>query len=166
MQALLNTFLFFNVLQFLAILGLYYLYRQRDSVEEEDQGVLSREQETRLFPLILKSDAFEESDEEGRPLVGSLDRRTSDESVGSVDSARREGGHHRTRSNSRVELSRDYHPRYLLPVVSSGRALKENCVIKRGFIFATLCCVLIALTWALFLVTAWLRLRSKQGRSM
>lgn len=50
------------------------------------------------------------------------------------------------------------------PHSHSTSGLQKTKQVKRGEFFAGLCAVFIVFAWALFLVTAWLRLRSKKDR--
>jgi hypothetical protein len=161
-QFLLNAFTVLNILHLCAVIGLFCLYRKHSlDAERVRNSLIHQEEVTRLS---LEASKVEETVEEE---IGHAGRSASPPGGADSDTLAipRESG--RPRMNSLDPLSSNPCPRYLLPTMSSPdsrRMSKEQRVVKRGEIFAGLCCLFIALTWALFLGTAWLRLRSKQER--
>lgn len=45
-----------------------------------------------------------------------------------------------------------------------AKVLRTKAEVRRGELFSVMCGVLIAFAWVLFMVTAWLKLRSREER--
>ncbi|EGO01228.1 hypothetical protein SERLA73DRAFT_167350 [Serpula lacrymans var. lacrymans S7.3] len=143
-QLLLNSFVLFNIFQFMSVLGLTYLDRQRKKAADALAGppklsVVNPDLD--LVDVDVDADAVadENEDEQRRPLLTSS-ARTASTTVASG------------RGEAALALA-------IGVPVTPGE-------IKRGRFFAKACAGLVSFAWVLFLVTAWLRLRSKEERGL
>lgn len=176
-QYLLNAFVFFNVLQILAILGLAHLDKKQ------------RQAAARRMNAILPQ-AVSDSDEEEPPSKkgsGSGDEDWQAEaSTSDADTRRRRGSlsHHIRNASTATQQSipllggGSRHStvrgsRYLVEAAvaedSTGapvtvKIIRSKPEVRRGEFFALLSTLAIALAWVLFMGTAWYRLRSKEER--
>jgi hypothetical protein len=136
-QHLLNIFVCLNIFQFLMLIALGYLYRRREAVAAV-AGTYGSPGETML-------EEFDE-DQESSPKSANY----SDHTAGVDDSIylRR--------------MSREGHmSSVIFPKPHPKSKTKQ---VKRGELFAGLSVALVVLAWTLFLVTAWMKLRSKVER--
>ncbi|KAI0793483.1 major facilitator superfamily domain-containing protein [Abortiporus biennis] len=146
-QYLLNTFIFLNALQLVGIIGLRYLDKKRKEKDDSDK----EPSEVEVNP------SWEHIDE-------AEDRRHS--KIRSYTSIR----------SVRSPLASSSSPEQNIPLLrspsdtSSARNSRLLAVkvtrpeVRRGEMFAVMSGMLIALAWVLFMVTAWMRLRSKEER--
>lgn len=145
-QQLLNVFLVFNVLQLLGILGLSYLDRRRRQAAEALQNAVE-----------YQEDPEHETEEESTFTGGEGDILASE--IGPLSSTDQRkpllGPRHRADSGA------SYSPSSCPPEGVCGHS-----EIKRGRIFTYLCAMLICSAWALFLSTAWFKLRSREQRDI
>jgi hypothetical protein len=154
LQYLLDAFLLLNVLHLLAVLGLSRLERkQRRSLSRRRNSLLPDV----LQPASRKGSQTLEDNEWDHEHDVDQSTSTSDRQY--------------TRLDSRVELSVHEAPaRYVLPPSAdiSEQVFDDSPTARwrtrRGEFFAGLCLVAILFAWALFLGTAWFRLRSKEER--
>lgn len=167
-QYLLNTFLVLNILQFLALLGLAYLDRRRKLAMAAATSIGTH-------GVVQHSGRFRSDPSETPKSEFAID----DGNEGSIHLplAAREGPYPSTSSPEQTlplllsESERPFfmvQPRTYTPCPSPPPILRDDAPrtkrIKSGELFAGLCVALIAFAWALFLGTAWLRLRSKAER--
>lgn len=165
-QYVLNAFLVLNILQFIALVGLAHLDRRRKLAI--------------AVATSIGTHGETPSSNEFLPSHSGIPRSQFVVDDGNQDSIRlpigaREGPYPSTSS-----------PEQRLPLLMSGSEgslfmvqpqsytpsppptirgdTQRTKRIKRGELFAGLCFALIAFAWALFLGTAWLRLRSKAER--
>ncbi|RPD62956.1 MFS general substrate transporter [Lentinus tigrinus ALCF2SS1-7] len=176
-QYLLNAFVFFNVLEILAIIGLTHLDKKQ------------RQAAARRMSALLPQ-ANDDSDEEESPSqkgTGSGDDDWQAEpSTSDADARRRRGSlshhirHGSTATQQSIPLlgggsrrSTVRGSRYLVEAAvaedSSGapvtvKLLRSKPEVRRGEVFAVLSTLAIAFAWVLFIGTAWYRLRSKEER--
>ncbi len=139
-QLLLRTFLVANVFQLGGVLLLWYLTRQRD---------LSARQWGSLRHIPGEAYTVKATDNDDDDLNGAEDTILLEE----------------LRSGSP-----DANGAALSPSTGMGNSepfragTAESSTRKRGLYFGVACALLIAAAWILFIVTAWLRLRSKSER--
>jgi len=168
-QHLLNTFLFLNISQLLALMALAHLDRQRKAavaLAASIDGSLGESMSNEFYedesssPKIARYAEDDAEDDEGGegsirlPLSareGTLPPATSPEQRLPLLVSDTERSHF---AEDRV----DPNPR--LP----GTVPQKTKQARRGELFAVLSAALIVFAWVLFMVTAWLRLRSKAER--
>ncbi|EIN13724.1 MFS general substrate transporter [Punctularia strigosozonata HHB-11173 SS5] len=160
-QHLLNTFASLNVLQFCGILALRYLDRHRRAAAlasdpaylAPESGSTDRENDPRrrvkeAMDVNVLHDAFEDDEHEPLPSTSFPEQRRP------------------LLPQRHSQVSED--ERRLQDEVDAGRDLKGVALsheeVRRGECFAISGTLLIVLTWVLFMVTAWLKLRSKADR--
>ncbi|RDX55878.1 MFS general substrate transporter [Lentinus brumalis] len=177
-QYLLNTFLFLNLLQILAIIGLACL--------DKKQRQAAARRMSALLPQIANDSESEEEEPVSKRHAPGDDDWQAEASTSDVDPRRRRSSlsHHIRHSSSITQQS--------IPLLGSGsrhstvrgsRYLVEAAVaedstgapvtvmlvrskpeVRRGEVFASISILAIAFAWALFMGTAWYRLRSKEER--
>jgi hypothetical protein len=156
-QYLLNIFLVLNILQFLSLVGLAHLDQRRKL--------------TAAAASIAIDDEVEPSDEFNHPRTP---KSGFAEGVGGgggdEDNLPEEPFPSTSSPEQRLPLLLP-NTHFLVQSRESSQSpppiandLPQKKGIKRGELFAGLCVALIAFTWALFLGTAWIRLRSKTER--
>ncbi|KZT74645.1 MFS general substrate transporter [Daedalea quercina L-15889] len=174
-QLVLNAFLFLNVLQFASIIGLGWLDRKRREAASWRQRALLSAVQSEVAP----EDDTERSAEmaKGKERAGAIWRidnmhsrgecsrgesccraSTSDQ-VQSVPLLRDHSRHSSHRESRYVIAPLDPNPPQQPPYPRRSKA-----VLRRGEFFAVLSGMAIFSAWVLFLVTAYLRLRSKEER--
>lgn len=159
LQWLLNGFLFVNVLHLVAICGLGYLDERKRNAQREE---------------TIRNEGANE-DEEGRAASGSASGigEVSEPSELSPQSpsGRSPTGHHTTspllrpRDVSSVCQSCETQPR-------PRRSLQDTPLmgattpaeVRRGKLFASLCATTVVFAWGLFLVTSFVKIRSRRER--
>jgi hypothetical protein len=162
-QYLLNIFLVLNTLQFLSLMGLAYLDRRRKM--------------TAAIAIMGTQEEMEPTDEFNHPRISKSEFGDDGDGGDSIrlPLSAREGPFPSTSSSQQrlpllvpnaegphlVEQLQDHSPRF--PVANDLPRTKRT---KRGELFAGLSVALIAFAWALFLGTAWVRLRSKGERTV
>jgi hypothetical protein len=166
-QYLLNAFLVLNILQFLALVGLAHLDRRRKLAIAAATSIGTHGE-------VRPSDEF--GPDTGTPKT---EFAVDDGNEGSIrlPLAAREGPYPSTSSPEQtlpLLLSESERPYFVVqprtytpsppPTIRSDTPRTKR--IKRNELFAGLCFALIAFAWALFLETAWSRLRSKAERGM
>ena len=159
LQWLLNGFLFVNVLHLIAIRGLAYLNERKQKTQKE----------------AAAQNEGEEEDEERRGVSGSASG--IDEPLVSPDlssqspSDQTPAGEHTTSPLLRpVDASSVYqnygtHPPPHRPqqdIILMGATTPAE--VGRGKLFALLCAATVVFTWALFLVTSFVKIRSRRER--
>lgn len=144
-QHLFNAFLVLNVLQFCALLFLAHLDRQRKAA-----NILAVNSHLRSPVGILTGDLDRDH------IESSTHSDYGSESSIHIHEPAREGPLPSASSpDQRLSL--------LIPNFVASRSRKSKR-IQAGHVYAGLCLMLIVFAWVLFLVTAWLRLRSKAER--
>lgn len=180
-QLLLNAFVILNVFEILGIIGLSHLHKKQQSVAARRMSA--------LLPTTVDGDeSDEEPSEEHRVGKGPA---TDDENWQAESPA---GTRHRRSStlSRHVPLPSSSTPEQSIPLLYGGsrsstmrgsrylvdavieeepsdppvqvQVLRTKTEVRRGELFSVMCGVLIAFTWVLFMVTAWLKLRSKEER--
>ena len=134
-QHLLNYFLMLNMLQLLGIICLWYLDRQKKSATTHHRQDSPLEP-VEIIPPTKVSGDVSDGEDSYQPLESSssASHNEAEHSPLLPDRSRQERQYRRPRSS------------------------------RKGWLFMGMCAVLIATAWVLFLVTAWLRLRSKEER--
>jgi len=150
-QRLLNTFLFLNVLHFLTLVALSYLDRRR-------KAALASAMSIHGYPDRMMPDVLGEH-EPGTPESVDID----------LPPSIREELLPSTASHEQTPLLSDTERSYFTenPAASNRRRqinIPKTKQVRRGELFAGLSAGLVVFAWVLFLVTAWLRLRSKAER--
>ena len=158
LQWLLNGFLFVNLLHLVAIWGLGYLNEKKQNARKEAGVQGERENE----------------DEERRDAPGS--EPGTDESPASPDlsspspSDRIPTGDHvtspllRPGGASSVYQSYGPHPRPLLQQDTPLMGATTPAEVRRGKLFASLCAAAVIFAWGLFLITSFIKIRSRRER--
>ncbi|KAI0307827.1 major facilitator superfamily domain-containing protein [Multifurca ochricompacta] len=142
-QLLLNAFLGVNAFQLGWILLLWHLIRQRDGRTRWWQGP----QSLHSIPDALHATKMIEDDDDGEgPLL--LEQLQSGSSV----------------SNNATLSPSDTEPLHNPNNFGIPLPVGKLSIRKKGIFFGGLCIILVVIAWALFLITAWLRLRSKSER--
>ncbi|KAH9946637.1 MFS general substrate transporter [Amylocystis lapponica] len=171
-QHLLNAFVVFNVLQLVSIIALARLARRRREESERRSKV--------LLPAVV--------DEEEEPLNDSraklpvdedawTDHELSDATQGISRTMTMSQHDTRPPSTSSPEqripllrpssLSSTHRNSYLLSgghLSAPTRIVRTKAEMQRGEVAAALSVMLIFLAWVLFIMTAWMKLRSKEER--
>lgn len=180
-QLLLNAFVILNVFEILGIVGLSHLHKKQ-------QAVAARRMSALLPTTVDGDESDEEPSEEHRVGKGPA---TDDENWQAESPA---GTRHRRSStlSRHVPLPSSSTPEQSIPLLHGGsrsstmrgsrylvdavieeepsdppvqvQVLRTKTEVRRGELFSVMCGVLIAFTWVLFMVTAWLKLRSKEER--
>ncbi|KZT02737.1 MFS general substrate transporter [Laetiporus sulphureus 93-53] len=174
LQYLLNAFLLLNVLQFAAVIGLSRLERRR-----REAVALRRSARLSAVPSEVGHDDDapppKAEDSRGRKIwrvtssevvIGECSRGQSccrADSSGAAESVPL------LRDSSRTASYQDN--RFLISPISPRshsrstlRVSRSKAVIRRGELFAAMSAMMIVFAWALFLGTAYLKLRSKEER--
>ncbi|KAI0639383.1 MFS general substrate transporter [Trametes polyzona] len=178
-QYLLNAFVLLNTLELLGIIGLSRLHKKQQKAAARRMNA--------LLPT-----AIDESDEESEvPRPGKEPHSDEDHWQAEIpESSRR---HRRSSTLSRHgPLPSTSSPEQSIPLLNGGsrtstmrgsrylveavveeepseppvkvKVLRTKAEVRRGELFAVMCGVLIAFAWVLFMVTAWLKLRSREER--
>lgn len=140
-QWLLIVWLILNVTHFCGLLVLAHLDQQRNVAIEKGSVILE-----------TLDEAEEPSDSSAIEQAG-VDHNNDEFAEGSI--------HLPQAPLSDENLEPDSNGQHSPPTDE----LHETKRVKRGEFFAGLCAVFIVFAWVLFLVTAWLRLRSKKDRN-
>ncbi|KAI0274664.1 major facilitator superfamily domain-containing protein [Gloeopeniophorella convolvens] len=140
-QHLLNTFLGINILQFVGIMLLWHLNRRQNELERRRRKSVDSASNT------AKVTDLEEGDSEEEPLLLEQPQSVSYAAGGATLSPH----------------SRDSPP-FTHHATGAFASAVQQSSRKRGKVFGGMCLLLIIAAWVLFLVTAWLRLRSKSER--
>ncbi|KAH9849777.1 MFS general substrate transporter [Lenzites betulinus] len=177
-QYLLNAFVILNVFEILGILGLSHLHRKQQATAARRMSALlptavDESDEEPLEPQPAKEPRTDENWQAESP-EGNQHRRSSTL-----------GRHGPLSSSSTLEQSIPLlrgagsrsstvrGSRYLVDAViedepseppTQAKVLRTKAEVRRGELFSVMCGVLIAFAWVLFMVTAWLKLRSKEER--
>ncbi|EPQ60798.1 MFS general substrate transporter [Gloeophyllum trabeum ATCC 11539] len=170
MQYLLNAFLAINLLEILVLVGLVKLVRRRSRAAAETQNrrsSASRKEQShgrgnvqqgpaRPSQAPRASTSSEESTE-ATPLLGEPERARS---------PRLEGFETPPIHQYLILPDQDEDPEAPTPTDGPPAAVivTSKSEIRRGEISAAASAALVVFAWVLFMVTAWLRLRSKQDR--
>ena len=139
-------FLVFNLLQLLAIISLSYLDHRRRQVADT------------LENAVEDQEAERDSEEEPTFTGGEGDILQASE-IGPFSST--EQRKPLLGPRPRADSGASY-----IPSSCSSQGVCDHSEIRRGRIFMCLCAVLVCSAWALFLTTAWLRLRSREQRGI
>jgi hypothetical protein len=162
-QHLLNTFVVLNIFHFLALMALAHLDRRRKAAVTSAASMHDEIVQDDLYEEHTGSpktgDYVEDSGGAESPIRLSLSAR---EALPSVTLPQQT--HPLLMTNidrsSFVETPLETNPRLQITPSDPPKSKQE----RRGELFAGLSAALIVFAWALFLVTAWLRLRSKAER--
>lgn len=149
-QRLLNAWLFLNVLHFCTLLALAELDRRKKAANL----LLAANTQLRPPPEILAEDLEETHSEPSIP---------SD--YGAEGSAYQHGTPRDALSASNSSPNQGLS--LLVPEPADGittPSALESKRMRQGDIYASMCFILIVFAWVLFLVTAWVRLRTKAER--
>lgn len=158
LQWLLNGFLFVNVLHLVAIWGLGYLNEKKQNAQKE-AGV---------------QDERGNEDEERRDAPGS--EPGTDEPPASPDLSSQSSndriptGDHvtspllRPRDASSVYQSYGSHPRPRRQQDTPLMGATAPAEVRRGKLFALLCAATVVFAWGLFLITSFIKIRSRRER--
>ena len=177
-QYLLNAFVFFNILEILAILGLAHLDRKQKQTAARRLSA--------LLPQSVDENSDEEDSRAAKDPAAGEDRWQAEPSSSDVHPRRFSSlGRHAGRASvssreqsipllgngSRASTVRG--SRYLVEAVVSEtpdpsaakvKVLRTKAEVRRGEVFAVLSGAMIGFAWVLFMGTAWYRLRSKEER--
>jgi len=156
LQWLLNGFLFVNVLHLVAIWGLGYLNGERQNAQKE---------------AAVRREGEDEERQNTSGLASGIDGPSSSPELSSQSSGDRtpEGDHTASpllhpRDASSVYRSRGADPR---PTQSQDTTLMGATTpeeVRRGKLFASLCAATVVFAWGLFLITSFIKIRSKRER--
>lgn len=159
LQWLLNGFLFVSILHLVAVWGLGYLNERKQNAQKEE---------------VRHEREGEDADEERRGASGTASgvdgpssspdlspRGPSDQTTG--------GGHTtspllRPRGASLVYQSYGTHTRPRQPQDTTLMGATAPVEVRRGKLFASLCAATVVFAWALFLITSFVKIRSKRER--
>lgn len=180
-QLLLNAFVILNVFEIIGIIGLSHLHRKQQAVAARRMSA--------LLPTVVDGD---ESDEESSEEPRAGKRSGADDENWRAESP--EGRRHRRSStlNRHIPLPSSSTPEQSIPLLHGGsrsstvrgsrylvdavveeepsgppvhvQVMRTKAEVWRGELFSVMCGVLIAFAWVLFMVTAWLKLRSREER--
>jgi hypothetical protein len=159
LQWLLNVFLFVNVVQLVAIWGLGYLNKRKQNAQKE--AVVQNEGES--------------EDEERRGVRGSAsgidgplsspDRSPESPSDQAPASDHTTSPLLRPRNTSLVYQSYGTQPRPRPSQQDTNlMGATTHAEIRRGKLFASLCAMTVVFAWAFFLVTSFIKIRSRRER--
>lgn len=180
-QLLLNAFVILNVFEILGIIGLSHLHKKQ-------QAAAARRMSALLPTAVDVDESDEEPSEEHRAGKGPGTDDENWQAESPVDTR-----HRRSSTLSRhVPLPSSSTPEQSIPLLHGGsrsstvrgsrylvdavveeelsvrpvkvQVLRTRTEVRRGELFSVMCGVLIGFTWVLFMVTAWLKLRSKEER--
>jgi hypothetical protein len=160
-QYLLNTFALLNVFHFLALLALGRLDRRR-------KAAAALIINTRGSPGVILSSPYHQNQSGSLKGAYTEDAERTEDDIRSPLSAGA-GLFSSATSPDHTPLLSDARRSYFTEdVIDSNRRSRENPpktkLLRRGELFAGLSAALVVFAWALFLVTAWLKLRSKAER--
>lgn len=162
LQWLLNWFLFVSALHLAAIWGLGYLNERKQNVQKD----------------VAVQDEGEDGDEEQRDASGSTsgidDCSVPQDPLSSHSSSdpTSPGGHTTSpllhpRYASSIYLSYGTHPRpprSQQDITLVGAATSAE--VRRGKLFASMCAATVVFAWGLFLITSFIKIRSKRDREV
>ncbi|KAI0724538.1 MFS general substrate transporter [Cerioporus squamosus] len=176
-QYLLNAFVFLNILEILSIIGLAHL--------DKKQRQAAARRMSALLPQVADHSDEEEPPSKNDTAPGDDDWQAEASTSDANARQRRSSLSHHTRhassttqqsipllgSGSRHSTVRG--SRYLVEVAIAEdpagapvtvKLVRTKPEVRRGELFASISVVAIAFAWALFMGTAWYRLRSKEER--
>jgi hypothetical protein len=166
-QHLLNTFVVLNVFQFLVLIALAHLDRQRKATATSVASIHESHDE------ITPDDLYEDRSDSPKSAEYTDDNEDAEGAV-RLSMSSREGtlpsvtSPQQTHPLLLTDTERSY---FIENPTESNRSLPippsdppKSKQVKRGELFAGLSAALVVFAWALFLGTAWLRLRSKAER--
>lgn len=152
LQWLLNGFLFVNVLHLAAIRGLDYLNRKKQSAREE--GEVQCE--------------WEDEDEESRGASGSVSGIDGASSPPQSPTDRTPAGYHASSpllNHKSASPTHETHPRpRQSQQVTTLMGATTPMEVRRGKLFALLSVATVIFAWALFLITSFIKIRSRRER--
>ncbi|KAI5124682.1 hypothetical protein M0805_004290 [Coniferiporia weirii] len=180
-QRLLGLFLFLNVCQFFAILGLWILDRKRKQQAAEAARRVRRSADDEVEDVLFDDDVEVDVDTEGSPRTNrrslstgrehdpvalSLQRRDTSSSSGSPVVPLAGGSIAPDLAEDEEQPLLDdepivWHQQTEEPVAGEARTKSEHL---RGEVFGILSICLIGFAWVFFIGTAFLRLRAKKDR--
>ena len=158
-QHLLNTFVLLNIFHFLALIALAHLDRRR-------KAVIASVASLHGSPVEISSVDFHQNRSDSRKNAGYSD----DVAQGSILSppSARAGLFSSVTSSEQTPLLSDERRSYFADSIEPDRSFQihppKTKEIRRGELFTGLSAMLVVFAWVLFLVTAWLKLRSKAER--
>ena len=158
LQWLLNGFLFVNVLHLVAIWGLGYLNKKKQNAQTEAEVQDERDNE----------------DEERRDAPGSepgidelsaspdLSSQSSSDRISTGDHATSPLLHPRDASSAYQSYGPHSRPRRQQDTPLMGATTPAE--VRRGKLFALLCAATVVFAWGLFLITSFIKIRSRRER--
>ena len=159
LQWLLNGFLFVNVLHLAAIWGLGYLNEKKQNVQGE---VAQHERE---------NDEDEERQGASGSAAGVGGSSSSSDLIPQSPSDRPPAGDHpaspllHQRDTSSIYQNYGTNPRPRQPQQDTAlMGATTTAEVRRGKLFASLCVATVVFAWALFLVTSFIKIRSRRER--